>query len=124
MLPASLTLIDRSCAVLGAAGSSEPPKKASQPQRSTGRCRSTATGSATSAFFFSQLLGLGSAEEFRNSEPPSLSSALSVLGIMLGVGLVVFGEAHWLAVCPYLPIIQSVSLCPCHALSQFLWMNE
>ena len=90
--------IDRSCAVLGAAASSEPPKKASKPERSTGRCRSTATGSATGAFLFSQMLGLGSAEEFHNSELSSPPSALSVLGIMLAVGLVAFGEAYRLAV--------------------------
>ena len=93
MLPASLIHIDRSCAVLGAAGSSEPPKKATQPERSTGRCRSTATGSVTSAFFFSQMLGLGSAET-NSPELPSRSTALSVLAVVLVVaGLVVFGEA-------------------------------
>lgn len=124
MLSASLILIGRSCAVLGTAAQTKPPKKVTQPERSTGRCRSTGTRSATSAFLFSQLLELGSAEEFRTSELPSPSSTLSVLGIMLGVGLVVIGEAHWLAACLYLPIIQSVSPCPCHALSQFLWMNE
>jgi len=97
MLSASLILIGRSCAILGTAAQTKPPKKATQPERSTGRCRSTATRSATSAFFFSQLLGLGSAEELRHSELPSPSSALSVLGIVLGIGLVVLGEAYWLA---------------------------
>ena len=90
MLPASIILIDRSCAVLGAAGSSEPPKKATQPERSTGRCRSTATGSVTSAFFFSQMLGLGSAE----SNSPELPSPPSDLSVILLAGLVVFGEAY------------------------------
>ena len=110
MLPASLILIDRSCAVLGAGGSSEPPKKATRLERSTGRCRSTATGSATSAFIFSQLLGLGSAEEFHISDLPSPSSALSVLGIMLAVGLVAFGEAYWLVVCSSLLVYIRPSL--------------
>ena len=96
MLSASLILIGRSCAILGTAAQTKAPKKATQPERSTGRCRSTATRSATSAFFFSQLLGLGSAEELRHSELPSPSS-LSVLGIVLGIGLVVLGEAYWLA---------------------------
>ena len=95
MLPASLILIGRSCAILGTATQTKAPKKATQPERSTGRCRSTATRSATSVFFFSQLLGLGSAEELRHSELPSPSS-LSVLGIVLGIGLVVLGEAYWL----------------------------
>jgi hypothetical protein len=79
------------CAVLGTAAQTKPPKKVTQPERSTGRCRSTGTRSAISAFLFSQLLELGSAEEFRTSELPSPSSTLSVLGIMLGVGLVVIG---------------------------------
>ena len=94
----SLILIGRSCAILGTAAQTKAPKKATQPQRLTGRCRSTATGSATSALFFSQLLGLGSAKEFRNSELPSPSSALSVLAVILIVGLVAFGEAYWRAV--------------------------
>lgn len=88
-LPALVTFL--CCAILGTAAQTKPPKKATQPERSTGRCRSTATRSATSAFFFSQLLGLGSAEELRHSELPSPSSALSVLGIVLGIGLVVLG---------------------------------
>ena len=94
-LPASLIPIGRSVLFLGAAPT-EPPKKATKPERSTGRCRFTATGSATSAFVFSQLLGLGSAEEFHNSELPSPSSALSVLAVVLVAGLVGFGEANWL----------------------------
>ena len=94
-LPASLIPIGRSVLFLGAAPT-EPPKEATQPERSTGRCRFTATGSATSAFVFSQLLGLGSAEEFHNSELPSPSSALSVLAVVMVAGLVGFGEANWL----------------------------
>ena len=94
-LPASLIPIGRSVLFLGAAPT-EPPKKATQPEPSTVGCRFTATGSATSAFVFSQLLGLGSAEEFHNSELPSPSSALSVLAVVLVAGLVGFGEANWL----------------------------
>ena len=90
-LPALLIPIGRSVLFLGAAPT-EPPKKATQPERSTGRCRSTATGSATSAFVFSQLLGLGSAK-IDNPELPSPSSALSVVAVVLVAGLVVFGEA-------------------------------
>ena len=93
-LPAPLIPIGRSVLYLGAA--TEPPKKATQPERSASRCRSTATGSATSALVFSQLLGLGSAEEFHNSELPSPSSALSVVAVVLVAGLVVFGDAYWL----------------------------
>ena len=97
VLPASLILIDRSCAVLGAATTDEPPKKASQPQRSTGGCRSTATGSVASALIFSQMLGLGSAES-NSPELPSPPSDLLVLAVILVAGLVVVGEAYWLSV--------------------------
>lgn len=75
---------------LGSAALTDPPKKATWPERSTGLCRSTVSGSATSAFFFSQLLALGSAEK-NSPELPSRSSALSVLAVVLVAGLVVFG---------------------------------
>ena len=67
--------------------------RATHSERSTGRCRSTATGCAASGFIFLQLLGLSSAEEFDTPEVPSASSTLSVLAVVLAAGLVAFGEA-------------------------------
>ena len=68
--------------------------RATHSERSTGRCRSTATGCAASGFIFLQLLGLSSAEEFDTPEVPSASSTLSVLAVVLAAGLVAFGEAN------------------------------
>ena len=95
-LPASLSRIGRSAAVLGAAAEQNQQSrltKATHPARSFGRCRSMAT-SATTAFFVLQLLGFSSADEFDTQESPSSSSTLMVLAVMLAAGLVVLGEAH------------------------------
>ena len=84
--------------VLGAAAPTEPPSssKATQRERSTGRYHFTAMGRASSAFIFSQLLGLGSAEQIDSLELPSRASTLSVLALVLGAALVAFGEAYQL----------------------------
>ena len=99
-LPALLIRLGRSTAILGAAAEqNQQPRasKATHPARSIGRCRSMATSSATTAFFFLQLLGFSSAEEFDIQEPPNSSSILSVLAVILVAGFAVFGEAHWLS---------------------------
>ena len=78
-----------------AAAPTQPPSlsKATQSERSTGRCNFTATGCATSAFIFFQLLGLSSADKLDGSAAvPSPSSALPVVAVLLIAGLVAFGE--------------------------------
>ena len=121
-LPASLSRIGRSAAILGAAAEQNQQSrltKATHPARSIGRCRSMATTSATTAFLFLQLLGFSSADEFDIQEPPSSSSILSVLAMILAAGFVVFGEAHWLPcdsfisafTCLFFLCSQSFSLC-------------
>ena len=117
-LPASLSRIGRSAAILGAAAEqNQQPRltKATHPARSIGRCRSMATTSATTAFFFLQLLGFSSAEEFDIQESPSSSSILSVLAMILAAGFVVFGEAHWFPCDPFSVSVSALSL-PCCAL--------
>ena len=77
----------------------QPPptsSKAAHPERSTGRCRSNATGRATGLCFLFQLLGLSSAEKLDPPELPASPSSVSVWAVLLIVGLLLFGEACFL----------------------------
>ena len=95
-LTASLICFGRSLVILGSMAPTQPPptsSKAAQPERSTGRCRSKATGRATVLFFLFQLLGLSSAETLDPPELPASPSSVSVWAVLLIIGLLLFGEA-------------------------------
>ena len=104
-LTASLICFGRSLVILGSMAPTQPPptsSKAAHPERSTGRCRSKATGRATVLFFLFQLLGLSSAETLDPLELPASPSSVSVWAVLLIIGLLLFGEACYLYdVSPY-----------------------
>ena len=96
VLACSLIPFRRSVFMFGAATAdqSRPSSlKASHPERSTGRCRSTATRSAASTFIFSQMLRSSAAEEFNTAEMHSSSSTLWIFAVAVVAGFVVLGEA-------------------------------
>ena len=99
-LTASLICFGGSLVILGSTAPTQPPptsSKAAHPERSTGRCRSKATGRATILFFLFQLLGLSSAETLAHPELAPSPSSVSVWAVLLIIGLLLFGEAC----CPY-----------------------
>ena len=106
VLTCSLIPIRRSVFMFGAAAADQSrpsSSKASHPERSTGRCCSTATRSAASTFIFSQMLRSSAAEEFNTAEIHSSSSTLWIFAVAVVAGFVVLGEDYQLSVSPCYP---------------------
>ena len=90
------------------------PLRATHPERSTGRCRSTAR-SAASTFIFSQMLRSSTAEELNKAEMQhSSSSNLCIFAVAVIAGLLVFGE---LISCLYTHVTLPLPLCSSLSLS-------